>query len=562
MNRHESSPPAATPRRRRLRFAAGALAAALVVTACGAGSSTQPASTAPATTATATTDGQATAGQASNGAGGGSVGSQPGAGASGSDGSAAPAPSGDPNATLNVGFVAAPASLDFTQDSGAAIPQALLYNVYETLVRMTPTGEIAPLLASKWTVSDDQKVYTFTLRDNAKFSNGAAFTAEDAVFSINRVKSDWAKTVAVAQGMSTVAKAEAVNPTTLRVTLTKPSQSWLFSMTTRIGAMFSRTGVAELATKAVGTGPYLVSANQPNVKLTLTRNPDYWGTKAGMQTVNFMYYKDPTAMNNAELSRAINVISSVQTPDQLDQFGDTAKYQIIEGTTTGEVLLSFNNSKAPLNNKNVRQAISYAIDRKGLLDTVWAGKGALIGSHAVPTDPWYTDLANTYPYDPAKAKELLGGKTYTLRLRVPNLPYATAAAPVIASQLQQVGITVKVDTLDFPADWLTQVFTNADYDMSIVNHVEPNDLATLWGNPEYYTRYDNPEVQKLLADGDAGTRDQMIADYRKATEILADDAAGVWLWAFPNLLVADVDVKGLAKNQVSESFDLTGVSVG
>lgn len=551
---------------------AAALTAVLTATACSAGSSTESAATTTGQTAageqgsrTTSTpaSGEASA-PASGSAGGATSTSAPAAGEGA--GSGAPAPSGDPNATLKVGFVAAPASLDFTQDNGAAIPQALLYNVYETLVRMTPEGEIAPLLASKWTVSDDQKVYTFTLREGVKFSSGAAFTAEDAVFSINRVKSDWAKTVAVASGMAKVAKAEAVNPTTLRVTLTEPSQNWLFGMTTRIGAMFSRTGVTDLATKAVGTGPYTVSAYQPNVKLTLTRNQTYWGTgtprQAGMQTVDFLYYKDPTAMNNAELSGAIDVISSVQTPDQLDQFSDTSKFQIIEGTTTGEVLLSYNNSRAPLNDKKVRQAISYAIDRKGLLETVWAGKGVLIGSHAVPTDPWYTDLANTYPYDPAKAKQLLGGKTYTLRLRVPNLPYATAAAPVIASQLQQVGISVKVDTLDFPADWITQVFTNADYDMSIVNHVEPNDLATLWGEPDYYTRYDNPEVRKLLEDGDAGTREEMIAAYRKATEILADDAAGDWLWAFPNLLVADVNVKGLAKNQVSESFDLTGVSVG
>lgn len=577
MIRPSSSPHAAAPRfprRRRGLLVAAVLAGLLTVTACSAGSSTESAAT--TSTGNTVTGDQGTASAAAGGEGSastsGSVGGAPSTSAGGAPstssgtGSSAPAPSGDPNATLNVGFVAAPASLDFTQDNGAAIPQALLYNVYETLVRMTPEGEIVPLLASKWSVSDDQKVYTFTLRDNVKFSSGAAFTAEDAVFSINRVKSDWAKTVAVASGMAKVAKAEAVNPTTLRVTLTEPSQNWLFGMTTRIGAMFSRSGVTDLATKAVGTGPYTVSGYQPNVELTLTRNPDYWGAgtaqQAGMQTVNFLYYKDPTAMNNAELSGAIDVISSVQTPDQLDQFSDTGKFQIIEGTTTGEVLLSYNNSKAPLSDKKVRQAISYAIDRKGLLDTVWAGKGVLIGSHAVPTDPWYTDLANKYPYDPAKAKELLGGKNYTLRLRVPNLPYATAAAPVIASQLQQVGITVKVDTLDFPADWIAQVFTNADYDMSIVNHVEPNDLATLWGEADYYTRYDNPEVRKLLEAGDAGTRDEMIADYRKATEILADDAAGNWLWAFPNLLVADVNVKGLAKNQVSESFDLTGVSVG
>lgn len=555
------------PIRPRLMTALAVLTAtALTAVACSAGSSGTTSSaastTAAATSATSAADTAAAGSSASAGTAAGASGSATAAPASSADSSATSgAATGTPSdKAITIGFVAAPASLDFTQDDGAAIPQALLYNVYEGLVKLDGSGEIVPLLAEKWAVSSDQKTYTFTLRKGVTFSNGAPFTAKDAVFSIERVKTGWKP--AVKAKMDVVSKAEAVDDTTLKVTLSQPSQSWLYNMTTRVGAMFSATGSDSLANEAIGTGPYTVAGYDPNVKLVLERNDTYWGTKANLKTVTLQYFKDATAMNNAELGGTINVISTVQAPDTLDQFADTSKYQVIEGTTTGEVLLSFNNSKAPLTDKNLRQAISYALDRKAILDTVWAGKGTLIGSHAVPTDPWYVDLNGKYPYDPAKAKQLLAGKTYTLRLRVPNLPYATAAAPVVASQLQQVGITVQVDTLDFPADWLQQVFKDGNYDMSIINHVEPNDLATIWGDPKYYTHYTNPEVSTLLKEGDAGTRDEMIADYKKVTEILADDAAGVWLWAFPNLIVADANITGIQKNQITESFDLTTIAAG
>ena len=109
---------------------------------------------------------------------------------SGSSGTAGGGAGGD-KTTLTVGLVAEPASLDFTKVDGAAIPQALLTNVYETLVRQDQDGKVVPSLAKSWKVSDDHKTYTFDLVDNATFTNGEKFTADDAVFSINNVKSTW-----------------------------------------------------------------------------------------------------------------------------------------------------------------------------------------------------------------------------------------------------------------------------------------------------------------------------------------------------------------------------------
>jgi peptide/nickel transport system substrate-binding protein len=462
--------------------------------------------------------------------------------------------------SLTIGLVAEPASLDFTKTDGAAIPQLLLDNVYDGLVKLDNSGKIVPDLAKSWTVSDDRTTYTFDLVSNAKFTNGAPFTADDAVFSINRVKTDW--TISLKAGMDVVKEAKAVSPTQLQVTLSQPSNSWLYKMTTRIGAMFSRTGVDALATAPVGTGAYKFGTWKRGDSITLTRNDGFFGEKPFFKNVTFKYFKDPTALNNALLTGSINVIGTVQAPESLAQFTGNGKYQVIEGTTNGEVVLSFNNSRAPLNDLRVRQAVRYAIDHKALLDTCWAGRGKLIGSMVPPTDPWYEDLTGLYPYDVAKAKSLLAdaGKTgVRLRLRLPTLPYATSCGQVVKSQLEQAGFKVDIDQLEFPAAWLTTVFKNADYDMSIVAHVEPRDMGAVF-NPTYYTRYDDPTFAKYLAEADQGSEAEQVDFMKKAARRLSENAAADWLFLLPNLVVADKDITGLPVNAISESLDVTGLA--
>jgi len=467
------------------------------------------------------------------------------------------------NTSLTVGLVAEPVSLDFTTKDGAAIPQALLDNVYETLVKVDQSGELKPALAKAWKVSDDNKTYTFELVDGAKFTNGTPFTAKDAAFSINRVKKDW--TVSLKAAMDVVADAKAVSDTELQVTLSHPSNNWLYKMSTRIGAMMTEQGVADLATKPIGTGPYVFQAWNRGDSIKLKANPGYWGTKPFFQDVTLKYFKDPTALNNALLTGTIDVIGTVQAPESLAQFQNNPKYQIVEGTTNGEVLLSFNNGKAPLNNLKVRQAVRYAIDHKALLDTCWAGRGTLIGSMVPPTDPWYEDLTGLYPYDLAKAKALVqetGVSATPLRLRVPSLPYATSCGQVVKSQLEQAGFKITLDTLEFPAVWLSTVFTNADYDMSIVAHVEPRDLPAVFGNPKYYTRYDNKQLQADLAAADAGAPQEQVTLMKKAARELSQDAAGDFLFLLPNLMVAEKDITGLPKNAITESFRLSDLKRG
>ncbi len=481
-----------------------------------------------------------------------SAGSTSGGGASG--------PSGT-GRDLTVALTAAPANLDFTRSAGAAIPQALLTNVYEGLVRLTSAGEIVPLLATAWTVSEDRTVYDFTLQQGVTFSDGSAFTADTVKFSLERVATDWTANDPAA--MAVVAGVDVVDATHVRVRLSRPSNMWLFAMTGPVGAMFTPTGVGDLASTAVGTGPYVVDSWTPGVSLLLAANPTYWGRPAGVQRVTLRYYQDATASANALLAGDVDMIDGLGSPQLLDRFTADPRYQVIEGASTGEVTLAMNNQRPPFDDVRVRRAVMHAVDRQAVMDTAYAGHGTLIGSMVPPTDPWYDpSLTDLYPYDPQQARTLLaeaGASHLTVAFDVPNLPYATAAAQVVQAQLADVGIDAQIHTLEFPAVWLQQVFTDHDYDLSVISHAEPRDI-TVFGNPAYYFGYDNPQVTQLLAQADAGDEAAFVAGMRQVARTIAEDAAADWLFLLPRLVVADAGLTGIPQNQTSLALDLTRVA--
>lgn len=457
---------------------------------------------------------------------------------------------------VKVGLILEPANYDFTTQSGAAIPQIMMTNVYESLIKVDDSGKYVPGLAKSWTLSTDRKTYTFDLVDNATFSNGKTFTADDAVFSINYVKTTW--TNGLKKAMDVVASAQALSPTKLQVNLTQPSNDWLFRMSTHVGAMMTPDGVADLANKPVGTGPYTVESRVMGDSITLARNDKYWGTKPYFSKVTVRYIADPTALNNALLTGAVNA-AIIQAPESLGQFTSNSKYNVIQGTSAGEVLMAFNNSEDIFKDKRVRQAIRQGIDHKALMDTCWAGKGTLIGSFVPPTDPWYEDLTGVLPYDKAGATALLAqaGKTgATLRLRIPNLPYAVSCGQVVKSQLEAVGFRVELTSLQFQ-DWIKQVFTGGDFDLSIVAHVEPRDMRAVFGDPTYYTKYSNPDFTAALAAADAGTETEYGDNMRKAARILAEDVAADFLFLQPNLMATDANLVGFPKNAITTSLDMT-----
>lgn len=482
-------------------------------------------------------------------------------------------PSSTPRAssksTIVVGVTQEPTTLDVTAAATAAIAEDLRDNIYEGLVRTDPTGKILPQLAERIELSPDGKVYTFHLRP-ARFHDGTPFTAEDVKFSYDRAMDP--KTVPANPHVdywAPVQSVDVVDPRTVKVTLKQFSDGFLFHMGQGSAAIVSRTThlvsqtppATNLATTPVGTGPFKFESWNRGASLTLVRNDDYWGTKALLQKVVFKYITDPNAMNNALLAGDIDVVSGVTGPEQLGSFANNASFKVLEGRPTGKIMVAMNNAAGPTKDVRVRQSISYAIDRRAFIDGIQQGHAVAIGSHAVPnnSEPYYVDLTGVYKQDKAKARQLLADAGYPngLSLRVSLIPFAYArrGGDILASQLADVGIRLQVENVEFPL-WLDQTFTKHNYDLTIINHVEPRDIGN-YGNPKYYWGYDNPQVADLLKQADA-EQDQTKRNglYAQVQRQIATDAVNAWIMSPNSLAVIRSNLHEYPQSRVAPSIYL------
>lgn len=455
-------------------------------------------------------------------------------------------------------------SLDFTSTGGAAIPQALMSNVYETLVTIDEDGSVVPKLATEWEVSDDGRTYTFTLRDDVSFSNGDEFTADTAAFSIENVQRNW--TNGLKSQMDVVDSAQAIDKHTLQVTLQRPSHRWLWSMATLTGAMMTPHSVDALATTAVGTGPYTVDRFVAGESISFAARPHYWGEPAG-DDATIRFYGDATSSVNALRTGDVDVVYGMQAPELLDTLPEEFGVQV--GTTNGEVLLSMNNSSAPFHDPRVRRAAAHAIDREAISEVVYEGLATDTGGAPVPpTDPWFTGQ-DYVPYDPERARTLLRDAGYDAHHRprvvfkVPSRPYTENISELVFSQLRDVGFDIELTSSEFPAVWLNEVMGAADYQMSAIAHVEPRDLPTLFGDPEGYLRYDNHTVRAELAAADvADTPAEETAHMVAAVEGIMADMGSLTLVNMPNIVLTAPGIAGVQATSTTDELQLAPIERG
>lgn len=456
-------------------------------------------------------------------------------------------------ATIQVGSVYEPQNLDNTAGGGQGVTEALNGNVYEGLFRLTDAGKVENLLAKSYSKSSDGLTYTFQLQKGVKFHSGATLTSEDVKYSIEKVLAPDSQS-ARKSSLAAISSVETPDADTVVVKLATRSISLPYNLSY---VWIIDHKATNLKTTEDGTGPYKLDTWKHGSSLSLTKFDGYWGTAPKNAGVVFHYYTDATALNNALLTNAVDVVTSEQSPDALTQFTGNSAYKVTNGKSTTKLLLAFNDRKAPFDKVGVRKAVTSAIDNKQLLKSIWGNYGTLIGSMVPPTDPWYENLTGVNPYDVTLAKKELAEAGYangfTFTLDTPNYDPHPAAAQIIKSDLAKVGITVNINIIT-PDTWYSKVYKANDFTATLQEHVNDRDVV-FYGNPDFYWGYNNPKVTAWVKEAEESTTTAgQTALLKKVNTQIAEDAASDWLYLYPQIVVASSKLSGYPLNGLNSQF--------
>ncbi len=461
---------------------------------------------------------------------------------------------------VRIGVALEPPILDPTAGAAEAIDIVVYQNVFEGLTRVDQNGAVQPGLATDWTISEDGLTYTFTLADGVTFHDGSTFDAEDVKFTFDRILGPDSVN-AHREFYEVIDSVTVIDPLTVELKLSRQIGNFLFDLGRGDAVIVAPESADNNASEPIGTGPFAFVQWDRGSRVILERYEPYWGEAPALTRATYLFIGDTAAMTSALLAGDIDGTNNFGQ-EALAVFEGNPQFTVLVGSTEGETILATNNQKTPFDNLKVRQAMAHAIDRDAIIEGATYGYGTPIGSHFAPHNPYYVDLTGTYPYDPEAARALLAEAGYpdgfSATLKLPPLAYARLSGQIIASQFAEVGIRLELINVEF-AQWLEDVYSNKDYDLTIISHVEPFDIGN-YANPDYYFGYDNPEFQALIDELNGTTDDAQRRELAvRAQEILAEDAVNGWLFQLPQTGVWNSKLAGMWPNSPIEGLVLRDI---
>jgi peptide/nickel transport system substrate-binding protein len=449
-------------------------------------------------------------------------------------------------------------------DSASSDVNSLVYN---GLVRYDKNLKLEGELAKSWDISPDNLTITFHLRHGVKWHDGAPFTSADVLFTY-QVYVDPKTPTAYAEDFKQVVKAEAPDSYTFRVTYAKPYApalgSWGIGILPKHLLEGKDITKSPLARHPIGTGPYKFVKWTPGEKVVLVANPDYFEGKPYIHRVVYRIIPDPSTEFLELQSGGLDFmgLTPIQFKTQTETTAFQRRFNKYRYLAFGYTYLGYNLRRPMFQDKRVRQALSYAINKQEIIDGVLLGMGEVATGPYKP-DTWvYNPNVKRYPYDPAKARKLLAeagwrdtnrdgildkdGKPFSFTI-ITNQgnDLRAKAGEIIQRRFKEIGVDVKLRVIEW-ASFLKEFINPGNFDATILGWSggpEP-DQYTIWSSTQTgphqlnFIDFRNAEVDKLLEEG-RRTFDQKKRKkiYDRFQEILAEEQPYTFLYV-PDALPA------------------------
>ena len=485
-----------------------------------------------------------------------------------------------PAGTLVVGLVAEPVNLDPPQVTDLN-SNRVGRRIVETLVTFPEEStQIVPGLAESWTISKDGLQYTFKLRRGITFHDGTPLNAEAVKFSIERQINPNHPAYKLGKYpfanffFGNVKAVEVLSEERVAFLLNEARASFIAVLAQGAASIVSPTAVMkwgpDYPTHPVGTGPFRFASWDRGQRVVLEKNPTYWKYPVKVERVIYRPIVEDQARLTELLTGTLDVIVGVPA-DFVSQLEQNAKITLLKQVGAHVWYLGMNNQKKPFDDKRVRQALNYAVNKDAIVKDVLKGTGAASRGPVLP-GTWGADPAlKPYPYDPERAKKLLAEAGYpsgfSTTLWVPEsgsgMQAPVAMSTVMQSNLKAVGVNVSLQTMEWGA-YLAKLRTKEqelfalswmagteDPDMVMYPLLHSSQWTPVGPNRALYknARFDTLLQQARLTT-DQAKRAQL---YREAQRVLVDDAP----WVFVD---HEIQIAALSKRvqgfKLHPSFDL------
>lgn len=487
--------------------------------------------------------------------------------------------------TLVISSMIEPDTLDLTRSTWIDSTIALMY---DPLITLDNSGKIIPWLAESYNISEDGKIWTFTLRKGVKFHSGEPLNAEAMKYSIETMLKD----SPVKSIMGPITKVDVVDEQTFKIIFSEPYAPFMSTVVrdllTPIDPKRHKENPDNFGKNPSATGPIMFDKFERGQSVSYKKNPDYnWGGSSvenkgplHVDEVVFRFLKDDDTRILEFKKGTIQVLSDVPAT----YVGDLKKVsgvKIESSLGLGMEYLGMNNQNPMFRDVRVRQALAMAVDRDSINQVAHSGYAQPLFGPLPPTVPGYSEkieglVKGMYAKNLGKAKSLLAevgykdsnkdgilvkdGKPFSFELMVTAEPAFQRIAQILQSQFREIGVDMKITITDIPT-WEDRT-KKGNYDMFLLywSYNDPEILNLAFGTKGTNRMHiDNPELEKLLLKGSVVTNvEERMKVYEQAQEILVKETPWIPLFT-PETLTATQGIEGFKLNPYTGMMSLNDI---